>query len=395
MVKCLYFDCFSGISGDMTLAALIDLGVPRKYLKEEIKKLDVSGYTVSVSRTMRMGISGKQIFVKTGSDKSLHHRRSYKDIEKIVKRSRLKSHIKDRSLDIFYRIANAEAHIHGKKFSEIHFHEIGAIDSIVDIVGSVIGIDYLKAEHFYASSVPLGHGSIQCQHGTLPVPTPATLLLLKGVPVWTSGISSELVTPTGAAILTSLVKDFGHMPSMTILKTGYGAGTRELENIPNMLRLILGELKQAIGQDHVWVLEANIDDMNPEWTGYLMEKLFEEGALDVSIIPVYMKKNRPGILIQVICSEQNRQILTHMIFQESTTAGVRSYRAERNVLKRREGKLKTKLGALKVKVFKNGGEEKVVPEFEECRRVALKRKVPLKDVYEEVIVSAKKNRKDI
>jgi hypothetical protein len=389
-MKCLYFDCFSGISGDMTLAALIDLGVPQKYLKEELKKLAVSGYTVRVSRTMRMGISGKRILVKTGADKSLHHNRSYKDIEAVIKRSTLKSHIKDRSLDIFYRIANAEAHIHGKKVSEIHFHEVGATDSIVDIVGSVIGIDYLRAEHFYSSSVPLGHGLIQCQHGTLPVPTPATLLLLKGAPVYESGIRSELVTPTGAAILTSLVRDFGHMPSMTILKTGYGAGTRELENMPNMLRLILGEMEGAIGSDYVRVLEANIDDMNPEWTGYLMERLFEEGALDVSIIPVYMKKNRPGILIQVICSEQNRQILTRMIFQESTTAGVRSYRAERSVLKRRVGKLKTKFGTLRVKIFDDGNGEQVVPEFEECRRVAIKKKIPLKDVYKEVILSARR-----
>jgi uncharacterized protein (DUF111 family) len=177
---------------------------------------------------------------------------------------------------------------------------------------------------------------------------------------------------------------------MTILKTGYGAGTRELENMPNMLRLILGEMEGAIGSDYVRVLEANIDDMNPEWTGYLMERLFEEGALDVSIIPVYMKKNRPGILIQVICSEQNRQILTRMIFQESTTAGVRSYRAERSVLKRRVGKLKTKFGTLRVKIFDDGNGEQVVPEFEECRRVAIKKKIPLKDVYKEVILSARR-----
>ena len=366
----------------------MDLGLPRKYLVEELKKLGLSGYSIRVSRALRMGISGKRIFVKTGSKKSGH--RSYKDIEKIINKSALKSRIKESSRAIFYRIAAAEAQIHNKKVSEIHFHEIGALDSIIDIVGCVIGMDFLGVEQFYASSMPLGHGFVKCQHGTLPVPAPATLSLLKGVPVYASGIQSELVTPTGAAIVSSLVKNFGPLPAMTIIKTGYGAGSRELEAIPNMLRLILGEAEGTFGKDSVRVLEANIDDMSPEWTGYLMEKLFEAGALDVLLIPAYMKKNRPGVLLQVICSEDKRPLLTRLIFQESTTVGVRSFPAERAVLKRRPGKLKTRFGTLQVKIFKDENGEYMVPEFEECRKAAIKRKVPLKAVYEEVMLSARK-----
>jgi hypothetical protein len=387
-MKCLFFDCFSGISGDMTLGALIDLGVPQTYLKEELKKLKVSGYTIKVSSAMRVGISARQVSVRKSEGKSHHHHRSFKDIETIIKNSKLKNTIKERSIDIFYRIAKAESKIHKKNISQVHFHEVGAIDSIVDIVGSMIGIDYLGIDVFYASHIPTGHGFVKCQHGTLPVPAPATLLLLKGVPVYSSGIESELVTPTGAAIVTSLVKIFGPMPPMKILKTGYGAGTREHGDIPNVLRLITGEMKFDTEKDYVVVLEANIDDMNPEWAGYLMEKLFEEGALDVSIMPVYMKKNRPGIMVQVISTEESCRDLTSVIFRESTTAGVRSYRAERAVLKRRGVTVKTKFGIIKVKVFDDGHGEKVVPEFEECRKAAIKMKMPLRKVYEEVVRSA-------
>lgn len=394
-MKCLYFDCFAGISGDMMLGALIDLGVPQSYLKAELKKLGVSGYTIHVSNAMRMGISGKRFQVKADVNTTGHHHhdtchhRSYKDIEAIIKKSSLKSPVKDRSIDIFFRIAQAEAKVHKKTIGDIHFHEVGALDSIVDIVGSAIGLDFLGAENFSASSVPLGGGFVRCQHGTLPVPAPATLLLLKGIPVHDPGIKAELVTPTGAAILTSLVSGFGSIPAMTIQKAGYGAGSRELKERPNMLRLILGDIKGPAEQEHVWILEANIDDMSPEWTGYAMERLFAAGALDVSLVPVYMKKNRPGVLFKVICSEQSRLPLTRIMFQETTTAGVRAYRAERTILTRKDGKLKTRFGIMKVKIFTDGRKEHPVAEFEECRRVALKKKIPLKDVYEEVIAAAK------
>jgi len=389
-MKCLFFDCFSGISGNMVLGSLIDLGVPQKYLTEELKKLGISGYAIKVSRAIHHGISGRFVQVKTTAAKSGHHHRSYQDIEKIISKSKLGGNVKDRSLDIFYRIAKAEAKIHNKKLPEIHFHEVGAIDSIVDIVGSVVGIDFLGIESCSASTVPLGHGFVECQHGTLPVPAPATLLLLKGVPVYDSGIPAELVTPTGAAILTHFVTEYGPMPSMALLKVGYGAGSRTFEKTPNMLRIIIGEQERTKMNQAVRVLEANIDDMNPEWTGYLMDRLFEEGALDVVIIPVHMKKNRPGSIVQVLCYEHDRQKLTRIFFQESTTAGIRSYKAERDIIQRRQGKLKTKFGMLNVKIFEDERGERVVPEFESCKKAARKSGLPLRDIYGESAAAAEK-----
>ncbi len=374
----------------MFLGALIDLGVPRKYLKEELSKLGVKDYSISFSRAVRMGISGRRVMVKDLHEKKgHHHHRTYSDIEKIINKSRLKKSVKDKSLDIFFRVAKAEAKIHNRKISEVHFHEVGAIDSIVDIVGSAAGVDFLGVEEICASAVPLGSGFVKCLHGTIPVPAPATLEILKGVPVYSSDIRSELVTPTGAAILTGFVKAFKPMPHMKIIKTGFGAGSRALENVPNLLRLILGEKDKKTEQDCVQVLETNMDDVNPEWSGFLMDRLFEAGALDVLMVPVYMKKNRPGILLKVICDEKNRNKLTHIIFSESTTSGVRSYPVERDILKRREGKLKTKFGMLKVKIFEEEKGDRIVPEFEECKKVALKRKIPLKEVYEAVCAAAK------
>jgi len=246
----------------------------------------------------------------------------------------------------------------------------------------MIGFDYLGIKRFAASALPTGGGFVQCQHGMLPVPAPATVLLLKGMPVYDNGIKAELVTPTGAAILAALCESFGPMPAMTIQKTGYGAGCRELAEVPNLLRLILGEAREAARTDTVIVLEANIDDMNPELAGYAMERLFEAGALDVSLTPVYMKKNRPGMLVTEICTEAQKAPLTAVFFQETTTAGVRSYRAERSVLQRCEGQVDTKFGKLKVKLLEDThGAMRPVPEYEECRRIAKAKKIPLREVY--------------
>jgi uncharacterized protein (TIGR00299 family) protein len=389
-MKCLYFDCFSGISGDMVLGALVDLGVPQKYLKEELSKLGIKDYSVSFSSAVRMGISGRRVIVKDLHEKSGHYHRTYAEIEKIINKSRIINSVKEKSIDIFRRIAKAEAKIHNRKISEVHFHEVGAIDSIVDIVGSVAGVDFLGVDECIASTVPLGSGFVKCQHGTIPVPAPATLEILKGVPVYSSGVKSELVTPTGAAILTGFVKEFKPLPQMKIIKTGFGAGKRVYEEVPNLLRLILGDMNKKREKDEVWVVETNVDDMNPEWTGFLMDSLFEAGALDVFMVPVYMKKNRPGIELKVICDDKKREELTNIIFRESTTAGVRSYPVERDILKRREGKLKTKFGVLKVKILEEGKSERIVPEFEECKKVALKRKIPLRKVYEDIYDSANK-----
>lgn len=392
-MKCLYFDCFAGISGDMTLAALMDIGVPQRYITAELRKLKLSGYTLQVSRGMKMGISGKKVTVRV-SPHGHHHHRSYSDIETLIRKSSLKKPVKERSLDIFLRIAKAEAKVHRKSIEDIHFHEVGAVDSLVDIVGSVIGIDYLGAEAFFAPPLPLGHGFVKCAHGTLPLPAPATLLLLKGIPVHDAGVQAELVTPTGAGIITSYVRHFDGMPDMTVSATGYGAGTMDLQDRPNMLRLLLGKARDAVTTDYVWVLETNIDDMNPEYTGYVMERLFAAGALDVMLTPVYMKKNRPGVLLSVICADQTREKLTRLLFQETTTAGIRSSRTQRTVLQRHQGSVPTRFGMMKVKIFNGETGEYAVPEFEECRRAAQKHGVPLKTVYEEIIAGSKKvNRK--
>ena len=385
-MKCLYFDCFAGISGDMTLGALLDLGVPLAYLKEGLKKLNLDGYQISVATTRRMGIAGKKFQVKL--DTHGHSHRSYRTIEALIRKSTLNSRIKDTSCTIFNRLARAEAHVHRQKIAAVHFHEVGAVDSIVDIVGSAICADYLEVEIFSSSALPLGAGFVTCEHGTFPVPAPATLELLKGVPVYASDVTGELVTPTGAAIVTALVKTFGAPSPMTIASVGYGAGSRDIPGMPNMLRLMLGETHSVQADEQVWVLEANIDDMNPEWSGFLMERLFAAGALDVIFIPAQMKKNRPGLLLQVICSEKQQPALLRIIFQESTTGGIRSYRTGRTCLERSYGKVKTKYGTIRVKIFRDGSNDSVAPEFEECKRVALQRGVPLKEVYAEVLVAA-------
>jgi hypothetical protein len=392
-MKCLYFDCFAGISGDMTLGALLDLGVPLAYLKGELKKLNLAGYQISVAATRRKGIAGKKVQVKL--DVHGHSHRSFRTIEALISKSRINAHIKELSTAIFYRLARAEAHVHQTNIADVHFHEVGAIDSIVDIVGSAICADYLEVEAFFCSALPLGSGFVTCEHGTFPVPAPATFELLNGVPVYASEATGELVTPTGAAIVTALVKNFGALPPMTVSGIGYGAGSRDIPAIPNLLRVMLGEIHSAHAGDQVWVLEANIDDMNPEWAGFLMERLFSAGALDVIFIPAQMKKNRPGLLLQVICSEKQQPELLRIIFQESTTAGVRYYRAARAVLQRSESTLKTRFGTMKVKIFNSGVNAAVAPEFEECRRMALKKGVSLKEVYAEVIAAGKRGRKAI
>jgi hypothetical protein len=389
----LYFDCFAGISGDMTLGALIDLGVPQKYLVQELAKLGVPGYSLRVARVQRSGITGRQVQVKISRHE--HHHRTFQDIEKIISKSPLAARIKERSIAVFRLIAEAEGKVHNKKAGAVHFHEVGAIDSIVDIVGCMIGFDCLGIHRFAAAAVPTGGGFVQCQHGTLPVPAPATVLLLKGIPVYDNGIKAELVTPTGAAILAALCESFGTLPPMTIQKTGYGAGSRELIEMPNMLRLILGTALQPGRIDTVVVLEATIDDMSPELAGYAMERLFEAGALDVSFTPVYMKKNRPAILVTIICTEARQAPLTAMFFAETTTAGVRAYRAERSILQRRGGHVDTKFGRLKVKLLEDGsGAMRPVPEYEECRRIAKAKNVPLREVYAAVIAAGvQKNKK--
>ena len=394
-MRCLYFDCFSGISGDMTLAALIDLGVPRRHLVSELKKLSLSNYRLEIRTAMRHGISGRSLRVITGKKKNVHHHhhRTFVDIEKMISSSALSAGVKERSIAVFERLARAEATVHRKKPADVHFHEVGAVDSIVDIVGTVIALEYLDAGYICASSIALGSGFVTCEHGTLPVPVPATVRLLKGIPVYDSGIRAELVTPTGAALISSLAAGFGAMPAMCMQAVGYGAGSREHESIPNMLRIFQGELQAPVVQGSVFVLEATIDDMSPEWAGFAMEKLLEAGALDVAFIPAQMKKNRPGLLLTVVSRPEDRQLLGAAMLEHTTTAGVRMQPAERMTLARKAASVKTRFGTLRAKVLQGAHGQRLVPEYEACAQLARKKGLPLREIYEAFYAAAHPSRK--
>lgn len=378
-----YIDCFAGISGDMFLGALLDCGLPRKLLRQELSRLPLDPYTISFTSEERMHISGCRVHVKTAGDK--HPHRSLATIRRIITHSKLNQQVKQFSISVFERLARVESKIHGTTVSKIHFHEVGAIDSIIDIVGTAIGIDYFKLDRIYASPLPLGSGFTASEHGVLPLPAPATLALLKGVPVFGTPLRTELVTPTGAALLTSLTGHYGSMPPMKIARIGYGVGSRILHDRPNALRILVGEESDEQEMDQVLILEAHIDDMNPEMYDYLMQRLQKEGALDVSFSPLQMKKNRPGVLLKVICSPDKKDACTTIIFQESTTSGIRFYPAERIKLIRKTRVISTPYGKLAVKVFTApGGGYFASPEYEQCRKIAQKHGIPLKTVYLEL-----------
>ncbi len=383
-MKIAYFDCFSGISGDMILGALIHLGVPRDAIEETIRSLPLDGFHLEISTAERMSIHGRQVQVVV--EKRDNRSRNYNDIRSLVEESRLPEGVKHLSLKTFGRLADVEAAIHNCPKEDVHFHELGGVDAIVDIVGSAVGVDWLGIGKTVASEIPVGKGFVTCGHGRLPVPAPATAALLEGVPAYGTGVSHELVTPTGAAIITSLAENFGPMPRMRIDQVGYGVGARELKDIPNLLRIVLGEPVSAYEEDYVTVVETNIDDMNPEIFGFVMERLFEDGALDVIWIPIFMKKNRPATMIQVVCKESDREKVVQRVLSETTATGVRHYRADRTKLTRTLKETTTSLGKVRVKeVLGPAGAVSVVPEYEDCKRVALEKKIPLKVVYEAIV----------
>lgn len=387
-----YFDCFSGISGDMTLGAFIDLGVPVKWLQDSLGGLPLTGFDLSVSTISRNGIKAKSVQVHAEDDVKS---RDYAEIKRLIKKSSLSGSIKQRSLEVFARIADAEAVIHGCPRDRVHFHEVGGIDAIVDIVGMALCVDYLGIEKVISSRIPLGSGFISCRHGTLPVPAPATLGILKGIPVYGTGIPHELVTPTGAAIIVSLAESYDTMPDMIIEKTGYGAGKRDLESIPNLLRVIIGtesSHQTANRTDHqkdtIVVMETCIDDMNPEVFGFLMERLYEKGALDVYWIPIFMKKNRPGTMVQVLCPKNHKEILIDCILSETSSLGVRYYDAKRRMLARERILVKTAYGDIQVKrIIEPDGSTRIVPEYEICKKIALEKNIPIRVVYDNIIKS--------
>jgi len=379
-----YFDCFSGISGDMTLGAFIDLGVPVKWLKDSLEKIPLSGFDLSAASVSRNGIQAKSVDVRVQDDVQS---RNYAEIISMIEKSYLSPNIQQMSLDIFERIADAEAAIHGCPKENVHFHEVGSIDAVVDIVGTALCVDYLGIARIISSKIPLGRGFVSCQHGTLPVPAPATLAILKGVPVYGTQIPQEIVTPTGAAIIVALAESFEEIPDMIIEKTGYGAGKRELKTIPNLLRIITGKAF-AHQKDAITVVETCIDDMNPEVFGFLMDRLFEKGALDVYWIPIFMKKNRPGTMVQVLCPEDCREIVIDCILSETTSLGVRYYDVKRRVLARESVFMKTVYGEIAVKrIIAPNGSIRMAPEYEVCRKIALEKNIPIRIVYDTILKS--------
>jgi len=386
-MKIAYFDCFSGISGDMAVGALLDAGLKIEILEKELKKLGLSGYQLEVSKVVKKGISATKFMVKI---KEEGVERRFKDILTILEKSKLDEEIKKETKKIFFNIAQAESKIHQKDIDRIHFHEIGGLDSIIDITSVVIGIKTLGIEEIHSSALPVGRGFIKCAHGVIPVPAPATLELLKNIPTYNGGIESEMITPTGAAIIGTLAKSFGERPLMKIERIGYGAGEKEF-SIPNLLRVSIGEkiledenLKDGYVGDEAVLIETNIDDMNLEFYDYIMDQLFSQGALDVFLTPIQMKKNRPAHMLSIIVYEQDLKEILEVLFSESTTLGVRIREIKRLRLAQQNFITETKYGKIRVKVGIFKGEIKnIAPEYEDCKKMAKQHQVPLKEVYEE------------
>ncbi len=388
-MKIAYFDCFSGISGDMILGALVDAGLEMERLKAELARLPLSGYTLSAQTVRKRGLRGTHVEVEVsekGVERHLH------EIEEIIEGSDLPGEVKSRGLAIFQRLAEAEAHVHGIPVGRVHFHEVGAMDAIVDVVGAVIGLWLLGIERVYASPVHVGRGTVTCAHGTLPVPAPATQELLRGVPIYGRDVDAELVTPTGAAILTTLAEEFGAAPPMQVEQVGYGAGSRDLP-LPNLLRVSVGTMTEEVEgyeEDVVTVIKTNIDDMNPQLYDHVMEQLFGAGALDVFLTPIQMKRNRPGVQLSVLVVEEHVADVLDVLFAETTTIGVRTCPMRRWKLGRERVVVETRYGLVGVKVARRGGAVvNVAPEYRECQRVAREQGVPLKEVYQVTLEAAR------
>lgn len=376
-----YFDCFSGASGDMILGALIDVGLSGRLLREELKKLSLPTVRLTIGRVLKGGIRATRVKVEGKNEPRPH--RNLKELLTILHRSRLEPEVKEKSEAIFRSIASVEAEIHRKPVEEIHFHEVGGLDSVVDIVGAVWGFSQMGFERVYVSKVNVGSGFVRCEHGLLPVPAPATLGLMKGKPIYSSGVEHELLTPTGAAILTTLGSEFGSMPLMRVEKIGYGAGRDDLPH-PNVLRLMVGSLEVPMGGERVCVIETNIDDMNPQLYDHVMERLFSMQVLDVFMTPIQMKKNRPATLLTVITKPDQMAQVTEFLLKETTTLGLRWREEERARADREILTLGTRYGKVRFKVARWGKEVvNVSPEFEDCRAAAQKKAVSLKTVLDE------------
>jgi uncharacterized protein (TIGR00299 family) protein len=381
MVRTLHFDCFSGISGDMTLGALIDAGVDAEAIRAGLDSLGLP-IQMHVARVRKGGFAATQVRIEAAEEDRHRH---LPDVEKILAQGQLTEPQRTLALRIFRRLAEAEAAAHGQPLEKVHFHEVGALDSIADIAGVAIALDLLGVETCTSRSVPPGSGTVQCAHGLMPIPAPGTAALLQGVPLARSTVKGELTTPTGAAILTTVVQEWTEAPVMTLERIGHGAGLRDFVDQPNLLRVFVGTVegtRDAAERDQVWVLETNLDDVPAEVIGYCFEQLFAAGALDVFALPIHMKKSRPGVLLSVIASAETVDDLERILFRETETFGIRRYRAERRKLRREEVTVPTPWGPVRAKRgWRAGGPEVLTPEYEDCARVARENQVPLAEVF--------------
>jgi len=377
-----YFDCFSGISGDMVLGALVDAGADLSQIEAELRKLGLEGWSISAEKVKRGAIFATQVKVETSEG---HHHRGLSIILGRIDKAGLAPRAADRARRIFTRLAEAEAKVHNLPVEEVHFHEVGAVDSIVDIVGAAIAFELLGIHEFACSALDVGAGQVKTAHGLLPVPAPATAELLRGAPMYTSGIARELVTPTGAAIATTLSTRYAQIPEMTLRAVGYGAGSADLTEKANVLRILIGENATSEAGEHwdapVSVIETNLDDMSPQIYGYFVERALAAGALDVFSTAVQMKKNRPGVLLTILCDAAHTARLIDLVFRETTTIGVRTYDVRRKVLDRELVPVATPFGEVRMKISRmNGSVLNATPEYEDCQRLAAEKGIPLKQV---------------
>jgi len=379
-MKIAYFDTIAGISGDMTLGAFVSAGLPFKHLRSELQKLGLTGFELQASHVGRSGIIATKIDVVVSDPQSSH--RHLRDIKDIIDKSGLTPAVKDRADKIFHEVAVAEARVHHSTPEKIHFHEVGAVDSIVDIVGASLCIDYFGIERIYSSPVKLGSGGfVNTQHGKMPIPTPATIEILKEYPTLLTEFPYELTTPTGAAIIKALSAGILAEERISIQAIGYGAGTREMPEVPNLLRVLIGDLDPLHENDEIVSIETNIDDMNPEIYPYVIEQLLARGAHDAFLIPLIMKKGRPGMMVSILVERSKVEMVLAVLFRETTTLGVRIQPVERKKLPRSEKIIQTSFGGVRCKSVLSEGRERLIPEFEECKRIAKERDLPLKDVY--------------
>lgn len=388
-----YLDASSGISGDMFLAALLDAGLPLDDLLAELRKIPLGDYEFKASRVLRAGLAGTYVEITIPAkqpERHLHH------IDSLIGQSKLSPSVREKTLAIFRRLAEVEGKLHGKPPTAVHFHEVGAVDAILDIAGVCAGLEQMGISELICSSLNVGSGRVQAAHGTLPVPAPATAELLRGLPVYSTGIEAELVTPTGAAIVSTLAMRFGPMPPLRIESIGYGAGTRDFRGHPNLARLFIGKRMGTSGaaDDVIFVIQANLDDMNPQLFGYFADRALAAGALDVTCSPIQMKKNRPALEVTVLSPPDRTEALARLLFEQTTTLGVRIHEARRLTLERETVSVDTAYGPVRIKVARRDGRVlNAAPEYEDCRRLAEEKSVPLKEVIAEAQTAYRKRKR--